>query len=46
MGELNNELRSGKGIYYYATGDVYAGQWANDLFDGDGNYIFASGERY
>lgn len=46
-GQLNlQQLKHGKGIYYYPNGDVYVGEWLNDKFHGKGVYIFNLGERY
>lgn len=45
-GEIQNDIRSGKGIYYYANGDKYLGDWKQDKFDGRGVYIFSNNERY
>lgn len=45
-GQMSEGRRHGKGIYYYANGDIYGGQWRNNLFHGKGAYIFAGGERY
>lgn len=30
IGELDGSLKHGKGIYYYANGDVYFGDWIKD----------------
>ena len=46
MGEVVNDLREGVGIYYYKTGEVYAGQWTNNQLHGNGTYIFSNGEKY
>jgi len=46
QGEIQNDIRSGKGIYYYANGDKYLGDWKQDKFDGRGVYIFSNNERY
>ena len=46
-GELTlNDVKIGKGIYYYSNGDRYLGEWYNDTFNGKGIYIFSFGERY
>lgn len=33
-GQIFNELRNGKGAYFYKNGDAYIGDWKNDLFNG------------
>lgn len=35
-GFMNGGKRSGKGVYYYRSGDIYAGDWKDDKFHGDG----------
>ena len=37
------DRRSGKGIYWYANGDIYCGDWLDDKFNGYGYYIFLNG---
>ena len=36
-------IREGYGIYSYADGDCYLGQWVADQFEGEGTYIFSTG---
>lgn len=44
VGQLTaNQLREGKGIFYYPVGDVYFGEWKEDYFHGEGVYLFKSG---
>lgn len=44
VGQLTvNQLREGKGIFYYPVGDAYFGDWNEDYFHGDGVYLFKSG---
>lgn len=38
--------KEGKGIYLYADGDEYNGEWKNDLQNGKGIYKFSNGDRY
>jgi hypothetical protein len=33
-GQLLGDKRTGRGIYYYANGDVYLGEWRDDRFNG------------
>jgi len=33
-GELRDNKRSGKGMYYYKNGDKYFGDWDDDKFHG------------
>lgn len=47
VGELSaGNQRQGKGIYYYAEGDVYAGEWQDNTLQGYGIYLFSNGEKY
>lgn len=47
IGELSSSnQRQGKGIYYYAEGDVYAGEWQDNTLQGYGIYLFCNGEKY
>ena len=39
-------MKSGYGIYKYAEGDYYEGQFKGDLRHGDGKYVWANGETY
>lgn len=32
VGEAIDEMKQGKGVYQYSSGDVYAGNWENDTF--------------
>ena len=36
----------GRGVYNYASGDVYVGEWKGDKLDGCGVYNYASGDVY
>lgn len=38
--------RTGKGIMWFARGDIYCGDWLNDFFHGYGIYVHSNGERY
>lgn len=40
---LINKNILGRGIYYYANGDIFLGEWVEDKFHGNGNYLFANG---
>jgi hypothetical protein len=31
-GEVVNDKRNGKGIYYYSNGDTYIGDWKDDKY--------------
>lgn len=44
VGEVQGNVRHGKGIFYYPNGDKYIGDWENDHFHGQGIYIFHTGE--
>ena len=37
------QVRNGKGIYYYPSGDLYFGSWAEDEFSGAGVYMHGNG---
>lgn len=43
---MSSEMRNGSGIYYYHTGETYAGQWRDNELNGRGVYIFVNGEKY
>lgn len=46
-GEYNAEGKyHGKGMFKYASGDVYDGEWKNGKMDGQGLYKFADGDIY
>ena len=46
IGNLEGNIKQGKGIYYYTNGDIYFGDWLNDSYHGTGSYIFKKGDRY
>ena len=46
IGQVINDKREGKGIFYGNNGDRYEGEWRNDKKEGKGIYDFASGNRY
>ena len=39
-------MPKGYGVYYYAGGDIYKGNFANDKSEGYGTYTWAEGGRY
>lgn len=43
--DLNNQKRSGHGIYVYTHGDIYFGLWKDNSL-AEGSYIFKNGESY
>ena len=45
VGEFLNGLRYGQGIYTYANGDKYVGQY-KDTRNGQGTFTWASGTKY
>ena len=46
-GEMLNDKKEGKGIFYYNDGGRYEGDWKNDLREGKGIYHYYSvGGRY
>ena len=48
IGEINNELRNGKGKMYYNDDkrDYYEGDWKDDLYEGKGKLVFKNGSYY
>ena len=46
FGPFKNNMRSGKGIYYFKNGDCYIGEWKNNTIDGVGFYLFSNNEYY
>ena len=46
IGQINNGLKEGKGIYYFNNGDRYEGEWKKDIKEGKGIYFYKSGNRY
>lgn len=45
-GEVLNGKWHGKGKFFYASGDVYDGDWVNGQKTGSCNYTFADGRKY
>jgi len=45
-GELKNNKKHGKGIYYHANGDKYNGEWKANKKHGLGVYSYANGSKY
>jgi hypothetical protein len=46
-GELNNEgKKHGQGVYRWANGRVYVGQWCDDQMHGEGEETWPNGSRY
>lgn len=41
-----DSIREGSGVYYFANGDFYFGEWANNKINGKGVYYFQDGEYY
>lgn len=46
MGEFNDGLKEGFGIFEYSDGQVYEGEWFNDKKEGMGILTFADGSKY
>lgn len=38
--------KQGYGVYTWASGDKYTGDWEKDVMSGHGVYIFNNGSRY
>ena len=43
---MNNNMREGKGIYYFKNGNRYEGDWKKNLQHGKGIFYFKGGERF
>ena len=39
-------MKSGKGKYFFDTGEIYEGEFANDSFEGIGKYTYNNGNYY
>lgn len=35
-GDWKNDIREGKGIFYFSNGDTYEGDFKNNIIDGNG----------
>ena len=46
VGEIKNNMRDGKGVYYYNSDNRYEGDWKNDKREGKGILISSSGAKY
>ena len=45
-GEMENDVKDGSGIYYYASGEKYDGFFSDDVINGYGCYYFIGGHKY
>lgn len=45
-GCLKGDCKSGKGIFAYADGSKYNGQWSEGQIDGFGTFYFVNGDKY
>lgn len=41
LGCWSGDQRNGRGVYTYANGDTYNGEWCDNLRHGQGTYQFA-----
>ncbi len=41
-----NGNKEGKGVYTYADGDKYDGEWKNDKREGKGVHTYANGRSF
>ena len=46
VGQVVNDKKEGKGIYYYNDGDRYEGDYKNDKREGKGIYYYNDGDIY
>lgn len=46
IGEWENDIINGKGIYVWGDGDVYAGSWKDGKKNGYGIYVWEDGQVY
>jgi hypothetical protein len=44
-GQFNKGMPNGKGVYHWANGSVYEGQWLNGTRDGNGKMVFHLADR-
>ena len=45
-GDWKNDVKEGKGIYYYKKGGFYEGDFINDKREGNGIMIYDNGNKY
>ena len=45
-GQILNNKREGRGIFYFNDGDKYEGEWKNDFRHGKGIFYYNEGDRY
>ena len=45
VGEFQNNLKHGKGVYTYPDGKKYDGMWANGVQDGEGTFSSPEGKK-
>jgi serine/threonine-protein kinase len=45
-GEVVNNLKQGKGTYYWKNAGRYTGDWKNDVIEGNGIYYSETGDKY
>ena len=46
IGEWNNDIKEGKGIFYHNNGDIYDGEFKNDKKEGKGIFYYNNGDKY
>ena len=46
VGEFENGIKNGYGVYYFSNGDVYEGNFKDDKRNGYGVYYFSNGDEY
>ena len=46
IGKFKNDLKEGKGIYYYNNNDSYEGEFKRDMKDGKGIFDYNNGNKY
>ena len=45
-GTIENGKKSGKGTFYFASGNKYVGDWVEDNRTGQGVLTYTNGDRY
>ena len=46
IGQIEAEMREGRGIYNWNSKDKYEGEFKEDVIEGRGTYTWANGDKY